>query len=353
MGLGGHLLWSSVVRSLNETTHRRVRVHYAPALSDVLAGRLYRGDASLANDPVFQHNPRLDFPPQRRKCRWQMMLDRCFAAVLRGCRLGVVYERAIVALSRVYDEATGQHSASVDMRLYSYVKRETPGQLAWKSGGHIIDIILNQFGILAIDHQCEMYFTDEEVAESVEVCRAYGIGGDYIVIEPNSRETWFSDLRAWPFGRWQQVVDRIRAGREYQVVQIGEGGRPVLPNVTNLCGEIPFRIAVLIMKRARLFLGLEGGLMHAANAVGVPSVIVWGGTTMPDFAAYREKHCVVCHYVECAPCGLRGDCPFEKKCLTSIQVDEVYLAVEQALAGVRTETLSSESAGAYRQAGSM
>ena len=62
---------------------------------------------------------------------------------------------------------------------------------------------------------------------------------------------------------------------------------------------------------------------------------------------------MVCHYVECAPCGLRGDCPFEKKCLTSIQVDEVYLAVEQALAGVRTATFSSESAGAYRQAGSM
>ena len=116
-------------------------------------------------------------------------------------------------------------------------------------------------------------------------------------------------------------------------MQIGEAGRPALRNVINLCGEIPFRIAVLVMKRARLFLGLKGGLMHAANAVGVPSVIVWGGTTMPEFAAYREQHRVICHYVDCAPCGLRRDCPYEKKCLTSIQVDEVYSAIDEALEG--------------------
>ncbi|MDP6371291.1 MAG: glycosyltransferase family 9 protein, partial [Vicinamibacterales bacterium] len=301
MGLGGHLLWSSVFRTLSETTRRPVRVSSAPLVSDLFAGRLYRGDSSWADNPIFRHNPRLDFPPRRLKRRWQNVLDRVVATVLRRCRLWGSYERAIVALSRIWYRATGRHVVHVDLRLHSYVKRETPGRFEWKSGGHIIDIILNRYRIPAIDHRCEMYFTDDEVAESVEACRAHGITGEYIVIEPNSSETWFSDLRTWPVERWQHIVDRIQASRGYQVVQIGEAGRPALRNVINLSGEIPFRIAVLIMKRARVFLGLEGGLMHAANAVGVPSVIVWGGTTMPDFAAYREKHCVVCHYVECAP----------------------------------------------------
>ncbi|HAL47869.1 MAG: glycosyltransferase family 9 protein [SAR202 cluster bacterium] len=331
MGLGGHLLWSSVFRALNETTGRPVKVAHAPGLSDLVAGRLYQGSHSLANDPVFQHNPRLEFPRHCLKQPWQIQLDRGFAATLRRCGLWGTFERVIFALSRARSSTTGQQYAHIDLRLHSYAKRETPGRFEWKPGGHIIDIILKRYGVRAVDHQCEIFFTDEEMAASAEACRTHGVLADYIVIEPHSRETWFSDLRAWPFDRWQEIVDRIQAAGRFQVVQIGEGGRRALHGAIDLSGRIPFRIAALIMKRARLFLGLEGGLMHAANAVGVPSVIVWGGTTLPEFAAYLEKHRVVCHYVDCAPCGLRRDCPYDKKCLTSIQVDEVLSVVNEAL----------------------
>ena len=159
MGLGGHLLWSSVFRTLNEATGQPVIVGHTPLVSDLLAGRLYKGDDSLVNNPIFRHNPRLEFPPCQAKRRWQIVLDRGFAALLRRCGLGGAYERAIVALSRAYARAAGQHRVCIDMHLHSYVKRETPGRLEWKSGGHIIDIILNQYRIPAIDHQCEMYFT--------------------------------------------------------------------------------------------------------------------------------------------------------------------------------------------------
>jgi ADP-heptose:LPS heptosyltransferase len=82
------------------------------------------------------------------------------------------------------------------------------------------------------------------------------------------------------------------------------------------------------MKRSQLFLGLEGGLMHTANAVGVPAVIVWGGLTLPEFAGYHELHAIVHRRVECAPCGLRGNCPYGRKCLTGVGLDEVWERVD-------------------------
>ncbi len=330
MGLGGHLLWTSVIRTLNEQSGRPVRVCHTPLVSDLVAGRLYCGDVSLADDPVFLNNPRIECPPTRRKTRWVRAIDRAVHAAIR--RLGVErrYESLVLALSQVRTRRTGQFDAHLDLKRHSYVAREEPQRMVWKPGGHIVDIILANYGKRASDHRCEMYFSpaDEETARSARL--AHGIGDDYVVVEPNSNESWYGDLRAWPFDRWQAVVDTL-ADDGTQVVQIGERGRPVLRRVVDVTGRIPFRIAVLLMKRARLFLGLDGGLMNAANAAGTPAVIVWGGTALPEFAGYPELHSVVCHYVECAPCGLRGNCPHGKKCLNEIGVDEVLARVAGAL----------------------
>lgn len=325
MGLGGHLLWTSVVRTLHESTGERVRVCETPSIVDLVSGRLYRGDRSFADDPVFTGNPRIEFPPARASNVWQRAAARASDVVLRRLRLRRSYERFVFALARRRFRRAGQWHAHIDMSIHSYAAAETPARMVWRGGGHIIDILCGDFGARPADHQCEMYFSDDEERGAVEVRRRYGLGGDYVVIEPNSKEDWFSDLRVWPFDRWQAVVDEIHAafGGTVQIVQVGEGGRPALDRVINLSGHVPFRVAVLLMREARLFLGLEGGLMHAANAVGVPAVIVWGGTTMPEFAAYPERHQVLCRYVECAPCGLRGDCPHGKKCLTSIAVSDV------------------------------
>ncbi|MES1254936.1 MAG: glycosyltransferase family 9 protein, partial [Acidobacteriota bacterium] len=196
---------------------------------------------------------------------------------------------------------------------------------------HIIDIILRNFGMRARDHRCEMYFSRVEEQQVTDFCRQHGLVDGFVVIEPNSKDTWFGDLRAWPFERWQVVVDHL-ADRRRQVVQVGDGTGRALERVIHLAGKLPVRLSVCLMKRARLFLGIEGGLMHAANAADVPAVIVWGGLTEPAFAAYPERHHVICKHVECAPCGLRGGCPYEKKCLTSIGIEEVVQAVDRALA---------------------
>jgi hypothetical protein len=324
MGLGGHLLWSSVIRTLHERSGRPVRVAHTPQLSDVLAGRDYRGEISLANDVVFRGNPRIEFPAASAKPLWARWLDRGFGALVRRAGLQPAYERTVFARTARRARSGGQWTVHVDMTLHSYVERETPERFEWKNGGrgHIIDIILRTFEVSAVDHRCELYFSRAEEDEANAVLTRHGIGARFITVEPNSSAAWFGDLRAWPLDRWQAVVDTLLA-QGIRVVQLGVEGAPSLRGVIDLSGRTSYRVAALIMKRSYLFLGLEGGLMHTANAVGVPAVVVWGGLTLPEFAGYAEMHTIVHRRVECAPCGLRGDCPYGRKCLTGVTVDDV------------------------------
>jgi len=256
-------------------------------------------------------------------------------AALRLLGLLRAYERFIFWLVCQMRHRSGVWHAHIDMRLHSYVRRETPDRMVWKEGGHIIDILLANYGLIARDYECEIYFSPHEEEAVNRLQESLKLTTDFVVIEPHSNSQWFGDLREWSFERWERVVEWLR-DHNYPVVQIGEGGRPVLEGAIDVTGRASFREAVLLMKRARLFLGQEGGLMHAANAVNVPSVIVWGGLTLPEFAAY-SKHTVLCTRVDCAPCGLRGHCPYDKKCLTTVETSDVISAVSDTLVSSKTE----------------
>ena len=335
MGLGGHLLWSSVIRRLHEDSGSPVRVGYLPGLTDLLRGELHDASRSIQNDTIFRDNPRID--PQRatKKSRLLIAVDRAVIAALRLLGLLRAYERFIFWLVCQMRHRSGVWHAHIDMRLHSYVRRETPDRMVWKEGGHIIDILLANYGLIARDYECEIYFSTHEEEAVNRLQESLKLTTDFVVIEPHSNSQWFGDLREWSFERWERVVEWLR-DHNYPVVQIGEGGRPVLEGAIDVTGRASFREAVLLMKRARLFLGQEGGLMHAANAVNVPSVIVWGGLTLPEFAAYR-KHTVLCTRVDCAPCGLRGHCPYDKKCLTTVETSDVISAVSDTLVSSKTE----------------
>ena len=333
MGLGGRLLWSSVVRRLHEDTGKPVRVSYLPGLSDLLRGKLHDVSRSIRDDTIFRDNPRVEIQQKIKKSRILVAVDRAVMAALRLLGLLRAYERFIFWIVCQVRHRSGVWYAHIDMSFHSYAAQETVDRMVWKEGGHIIDILLANYGLKAQDYECEMYFSPDEEETVNRLQESLNLVTDFIVIEPHSKSQWFGDLREWSFERWESVVQWL-LDQNYPVVQISEGGQPVLEGAIDGTG-LSFREAVLVIRRARLFLGQDGGLMHAANAVDVPSVIVWGGLTLPEFGGYG-KHTVVCTRVDCAPCGLLGNCPYDKKCLTSIEPSDVISAVSGTLASSKT-----------------
>jgi heptosyltransferase III len=108
-----------------------------------------------------------------------------------------------------------------------------------------------------------------------------------------------------------------------------EAGRGV---AINLCGKLTPRESAAVFERARLFVGHDSGPMHLAAAVQTPCVAIFAARNKPRvWFPYGQQHKVIYHQVECWGCGLETCIKERKRCLTSITVDEVMVAVREVL----------------------
>lgn len=135
-------------------------------------------------------------------------------------------------------------------------------------------------------------------------------------------------LKEWYPERFQAAVDALR--NEFEFIQLGSTRDPPLQNVKDLRGATTMRESAAILYNARLFVGLEGFIMHMARAVECPSVIVFGGRAAPwqlgytcNFNLYSE--------VPCAPCWRQHTCDFDRRCMSNISVEDVVSAIRQML----------------------
>lgn len=103
--------------------------------------------------------------------------------------------------------------------------------------------------------------------------------------------------------------------------------------VVNLCGRLSPRESAGALEHAALFLGHDSGPMHLAASVGTPVVAIFAARNIPRqwFPAGDKANEIVYHRVECWGCGLETCIEQQKKCLTSIHVDEVLSAAQRAL----------------------
>jgi len=331
MGYGGDLIWSGVFRALNVHDGREIVVVNTPKLSDLMAGRLYDGAANLSTREAFLGNPRIQFFPPTPKSQLAGLVDVVFSAFLKAFGLRKAYERIVFRLSDRHSRQ-GRRPVHIDMLIHSYAERETKKKFVWKTGGHAIEVILRGFGIASKDVRPELFLNPQEMAHAAEIILKAGVTGPYIAFEPDSNAEWFGQLRAWPHDHWKELVAQLRDKfPAIALVQIGLRDSAAIPLAVDLRGKTTFREAVAILQKSRLFIGTESGLMHAARAVDAPALILWGGVTLPEFAGYPDKHRIICHRVDCAPCGHLGWCDNGNKCMRGIPVAEVMRAVSGIL----------------------
>jgi hypothetical protein len=148
---------------------------------------------------------------------------------------------------------------------------------------------------------------------------------------PMLNKQWFPD-------RFQMVVDALR--KEVPFIQIGSKRDPLLRGVKDFRGMTTIRESAAILHHARLFVGIEGFLMHLARANECPSVIIYGGRTAPWQTGYI---CNTNMYsgISCSPCWRLNKCELARKCMRDIESDDVVIAVRELLARNRNP-LSTE-----------
>jgi len=99
----------------------------------------------------------------------------------------------------------------------------------------------------------------------------------------------------------------------------------------NLCGQLTPRETAAVVAHAELFLGLDSGPMHLAACVGTPIVAIFAARNRPvHWFPFGMQHRVIYHRTDCWGCALETCIAQQKKCLTSITVEEVLAAIHES-----------------------
>jgi ADP-heptose:LPS heptosyltransferase len=151
-------------------------------------------------------------------------------------------------------------------------------------------------------------------------------------------------VKQWDLGRWAEVARRLQREFHATILLTGsEADRPLAQELSrglsfppvDLTGRLGLREMVALLAELDLFLSPDTGPMHAACAVGTPSVAVFGPS---DPARYfsggtgesGRRHVVVRAELWCSPCNLIRKPPAEcddgapPECLRRVGVDDVH-----------------------------
>lgn len=133
-----------------------------------------------------------------------------------------------------------------------------------------------------------------------------------IMVEPNVKNNGH-DNKAWMLTSWMQLDLMLR---DQRVVQCGPAGVPVKLRHAEFVETATFRQACAVLSVAKVFIGTEGGLHHAAAAVGVPGVILFGGFVSPKVTGYSLHRNLFTG--EGLGCGMRTNCAHCRSAMTRI-----------------------------------
>jgi len=98
-----------------------------------------------------------------------------------------------------------------------------------------------------------------------------------------------------------------------------------------IAGETSIAELKAVLACAGLVISNDTGTSHVSAALGVPTVVVFGPTEHVSTRPLSRRSVIVRHDVECSPCMLR-ECPIDHRCMTRVEVDDVYVAAQALLA---------------------
>jgi heptosyltransferase-2 len=178
-----------------------------------------------------------------------------------------------------------------------------------------------------------LYLEPEEEAMGARVLSEAGLPGQgpWVGLSPGAA---YGPAKRWPADRFAALGRKLQ--REYGarlVLLGGQDERPVaeqvkehLPGpVADMVGRTSLRQALGVLSQLNLLVTNDSGLMHAAAALSVPLVALFGSTDPGATGPFTSRATVIRHPRPCSPCFKRT-CEEGYACLTDISVDEVTAA---------------------------
>jgi ADP-heptose:LPS heptosyltransferase len=226
--------------------------------------------------------------------------------------------------------------------FYHFAHRDdTPGMVSQEP---MVTEFLRQFNLPVSDEHPRLAVSPAARERVSSLLARKGLDvANLILIHPGP--SW--PVREWPLGQWELLVAALRERGFASIAQLGVGrymnfGQVAvasIPGTVSLVDELTVEECFAVIARARLFIGIDSGLLHIAAAVGAPGVGIFGMTS-PQFRFSKNYiRSFVVSAVECQGCYHRlprvdwvTNCPHDIRCMKALSVESVLLACLAILA---------------------
>lgn len=196
--------------------------------------------------------------------------------------------------------------------------------------------MLRAAGVETVEPPTELWISAEESEAALELLESRGARSPQLLvgIQAGAHDPY---VREWGAERFARVADHLVRERGATIVLLGAGEeRAVSDRVAEvmeerplvLTGETDLRLALAVISHCRLWIGNDGGLLHAAVALGAATVGIFGPTKAGPCGYATARHRTVVAY----PDQPTGNPDVIRKCLDSISCESVYEAAMGALA---------------------
>jgi heptosyltransferase III len=187
----------------------------------------------------------------------------------------------------------------------------------------------------------DLRLTDAETARATEVLSATA-GHPILAVSVGTKV----QSKDWGRDNWRALLNRLAAlypdyalalcgaPEESEASEFAAAGWRESSHspAVNLCGLLTPRESAAVFAQARVFVGHDSGPMHLAASVQTPCVAIFAARNKPRvWFPYGKQHRVLYHQTDCWGCGLETCIVQQKKCLTSITVNEVVAEVRALL----------------------
>ncbi|MFZ5448705.1 MAG: lipopolysaccharide heptosyltransferase II [Thermodesulfobacteriota bacterium] len=198
--------------------------------------------------------------------------------------------------------------------------------------------LLKALGGVATYTPPALYLEPEEVDKAARFLAEVDLpgGGPWVGLSPGAA---YGPAKRWEPSRFAAVGKALQQELGARLVLLGaDEERPVAEQVKehlkkpvlDLVGRTRLRQALGVLSQLRLLITNDSGLMHAAAALSVPQVALFGSTDPAATGPFSTQATVIRHSWPCSPCFQRT-CEVGYACLNAITVDEVLVAAQDRL----------------------
>ena len=156
-----------------------------------------------------------------------------------------------------------------------------------------------------------------------------------VLVFPGAR----SSLKKWHKEGFREVIETIRKTYGYKVAVTGDSDdkttvREIVGNTkaecVDLSGKTNFGQISSLIKRSKLIVCNDSGVVHIASYLERPIVAIYGPTDYRHYGPWSKRSLAVRKSVLCAPCS-KAHCSHDRECIKTVTPYDVILAVRLIL----------------------